>query len=89
MNLGYFTSFTVFLALNDADFCNKFLRDPSQHSKVGFLPLKKYMMFWGMVYLVITICVWLFKTENNFQALGEIFCKSKFGSRRQDEAIQV
>lgn len=26
MNAGYFTSFTVFLALNDASFCNAWLR---------------------------------------------------------------
>ena len=26
MNIGYFASFTVFLALNDADFCNAYLR---------------------------------------------------------------
>lgn len=26
MNVGYFTSFTVFLALNDADFCNAYFR---------------------------------------------------------------
>jgi len=33
MNLGYFTSFTVFLALNDPDFCNKYLRHPHSASK--------------------------------------------------------
>ncbi len=26
MNIGYFTSFTVFLALNNAEFCNAHLR---------------------------------------------------------------
>ena len=37
MNLGYFASFTVFLALNDAGFCNRYLR--SHPSPVGVLSL--------------------------------------------------
>lgn len=70
MNLGYFTSFTVFLAFNDPDFCNKYLRPEGSASKDGILLLRQYMRFWGTAYLIITICVWLFKRENNFQALG-------------------
>ena len=30
MNIGYFTSFTVFIALNDADFCNAYFRLPGE-----------------------------------------------------------
>jgi len=71
MNLGYFTSFTVFLALNDPDFCNKYLRHPEQASKQGVLLLGQYMRFWGVAYLIITVCVWLFKREDNFQAPGQ------------------
>jgi len=37
----------------------------------GVLLLGQYMWFWGVAYLIITICVWLFKREDNFQALGE------------------
>lgn len=70
MNLGYFTSFTVFLAFNDPDFCNKYLRPAGSPSKAGILSLKQYMTFWGAAYLLITICVWLLKREDNFQALG-------------------
>ena len=36
----------------------------------GVLLLGQYMRFWGLAYLVITICVWLFKREDNFQAPG-------------------
>ena len=41
MNTGYFTSFTVFLALNDAPFCNKYLR--AQDLPEGILPLASYL----------------------------------------------
>lgn len=30
MNTGYFTSFTIFLAFSDPDFCNKYLREVPQ-----------------------------------------------------------
>jgi hypothetical protein len=29
MNTGYFTSFTIFLALSNAEFCNKYIRSNS------------------------------------------------------------
>ena len=38
MNIGYFASFTVFLALNDADFSNAYLRPagaPHQARNLG------------------------------------------------------
>lgn len=37
MNIGYFMSFTVFLALNDADFCNAWLRSGGEASTEGGL----------------------------------------------------
>lgn len=70
MNLGYFTSFTVFLALNDPDFCNKHLRAAGSKEPHGVVLLSHYLSFWGWAYLIITVCVWLFKREDNFQALG-------------------
>ena len=42
MNIGYFTSFTAFLALNDAGFCNKYLRRAARgchgHSQPDSVP---------------------------------------------------
>lgn len=70
MNLGYFTSFTVFLALNDPDFCNSYLRAKGSERPQGLILLSHYLSFWGWAYLIITVCVWLFKREDNFQALG-------------------
>ena len=66
MNAGYFTSFTVFLALNDASFCNAWLRGPEAASPVGVLTLAAYLRFWGWAYLAITLAVAALKRETNF-----------------------
>ncbi|GAB4813183.1 hypothetical protein N2152v2_000229 [Parachlorella kessleri] len=62
MNTGYFTSFTIFLALSDPDFCNKYLRSGVPHEK-GILTLSGYLRFWGWVYLTFTLLLALFKRE--------------------------
>ena len=69
MNIGYFTSFTVFLALNDVDFCNKYLRS-GDHQPQGLLPLGTYLRFWGWFYGVLTILIAAFKSEVNFRPSG-------------------
>lgn len=69
MNIGYFTSFTAFLALNDANFCNNYLREVSQPE--GILPLAGYLQFWGWFFVVITVLIALFKHETNFQPAGK------------------
>ena len=66
MNIGYFTSFTAFLALNDAGFCNKYLRRKTATADAGILSLTAYLRFWGWVYLIVTIGIALFKREVNF-----------------------
>ena len=70
MNIGYFTSFTAFLALNDADFCNNYLR--SKSSPEGILPLAGYLTFWGWFFAVVTVLIALFKHETNFQPAGNV-----------------
>ena len=74
MNIGYFTSFTAFLALNDAQFCNNYLRAvPYQE---GILPLAGYLKFWGWFFVVITVVIAVFKHETNFQPAGALLCAS-------------
>lgn len=70
MNIGYFTSFTVFLAMNDPDFCNKYLR--AVPMPTGLLSMSAYLQFWGWFYLCITIVLCLFKKEVNFQSKGAL-----------------
>eukprot|EP01024_Parvocaulis_polyphysoides_P008612 TRINITY_DN1256_c1_g2_i1.p2 TRINITY_DN1256_c1_g2~~TRINITY_DN1256_c1_g2_i1.p2 ORF type:complete len:302 (+),score=32.11 TRINITY_DN1256_c1_g2_i1:177-1082(+) len=65
MNIGYFLSFTVFLALNDPDFCNSYLRVEKQ--TVGIITLASYLKFWGCAFAIITIIVALFKSGPELQ----------------------
>lgn len=60
MNIGYFTSFTVFLALSDPGFCSSYLGTPDG---VPVVTLSGYMQFWGYVYLLVTAAVAVFKPE--------------------------
>ncbi|KAI8847879.1 acetyl-coenzyme A transporter 1-domain-containing protein [Chytridium lagenaria] len=50
LNSGYFLSFTVFLAMNSAEFCNKYLR--SVPLEEGMLGLGSYLRFWGVMFLI-------------------------------------
>jgi PAT family acetyl-CoA transporter-like MFS transporter 1 len=58
MNIGYFMSFTIFLALNDASFCAKWLGREGE-----LLTLGGYLWWWGWAYVAVTVLVGLFKRE--------------------------
>ncbi|XP_078617067.1 acetyl-coenzyme A transporter 1-like [Branchiostoma floridae x Branchiostoma japonicum] len=58
---GYFLGFVLFLALESADFCNKYLRSEPQTE--GIMTLAGFLYFWGIVFLVTTTLVWIFKRE--------------------------
>jgi hypothetical protein len=68
MNIGYFASFTVFLALNDADFCNKYFR--SVPSEDGIVTLATYLRVWGWACATVTLLIAAFKREINFPPSG-------------------
>ncbi|QFZ27743.1 putative uncharacterized membrane protein [Clavispora lusitaniae] len=55
MNCGYFSSFTVFLALNSPEFANKYLRETPKDT--GLFSLGGYLAFWGWAYLLVTIFI--------------------------------
>jgi hypothetical protein len=61
LNIGYFLSYTIFLGLNSAEFCNKWLR--SETSPDAMVSLSGYMYFWGVMFFLVTISLILFKTE--------------------------
>jgi len=61
MNAGFFLSFTVFLAFNDKDFCNRYFRSVDQD--VGLISLSSYMKWWGVIYAAVTLYIALFKSE--------------------------
>lgn len=58
---GYFIAFTVFMALESADFCNSYLRFTP--SDTGIVDLASFLYFWGILFLVVTTLVGLFKHE--------------------------
>lgn len=58
---GYFLGNVVFLALESPEFCNKFLRNIPQD--VGAVTLSGFLYFWGIVFLVTTTLVMVFKSE--------------------------
>lgn len=57
INTGYFSSFTIFLALSSPDFANKYLR--SVPLDEGLFTMGSYLKFWGWMYLLVTIIVCL------------------------------
>eukprot|EP00198_Chlamydomonas_reinhardtii_P003051 XP_001692387.1 flagellar/basal body protein [Chlamydomonas reinhardtii] len=78
---GIFTSFTVFLALQDAAFCNKYIRAHSWlgsligatpadlNLPVGLVSLAGYMRFWGWVFAAVTAAIALFVRERSEEEL--------------------
>eukprot|EP00474_Spongospora_subterranea_P009617 CRZ10075.1 hypothetical protein [Spongospora subterranea] len=60
-NIGFFMSYTIFLALSSPSFCNQWIR--KEPLSVGITSLSSYIYFWGWVMIVSTLLIWLFKTE--------------------------
>ncbi|KAH3818059.1 acetyl-coenzyme A transporter 1-like [Dreissena polymorpha] len=58
---GYFLGNVLFVALESADFCNKYLRSVPQD--VGIVTLSGFLYFWGLVFFISTTLVWIFKSE--------------------------
>ncbi|XP_062408260.1 acetyl-coenzyme A transporter 1 [Sardina pilchardus] len=59
---GYFLGNVLFLALESADFCNKYLRYEPQEK--GIVTLSDFLFFWGIVFLVSTTLVAILKKES-------------------------
>ncbi|TRZ11224.1 hypothetical protein HGM15179_015896 [Zosterops borbonicus] len=59
---GYFLGNVLFLALESASFCNKYLRFEPQPR--GIVTLADFLFFWGAVFLVTTTLVAFLKKEN-------------------------
>ncbi|KAF4793749.1 Acetyl-coenzyme A transporter 1 [Turdus rufiventris] len=59
---GYFLGNVLFLALESASFCNKYLRFEPQPR--GIVTLSDFLFFWGAVFLITTTLVAFLKKEN-------------------------
>jgi len=93
MNLGYFTSFTVFLALNDAEFCNQHFRKNGLVSDVGLVSLGSYLTFWGWFYIAVTLAIALFVSEDdgddNYDTSSRSNGKKRNGNRKKKAAVST
>lgn len=58
---GFFISYTFFMAFHSPDFCNKYVRSTPQD--VGIADLPTFLFYFGIVFLLVTSGVWLFKRE--------------------------
>lgn len=61
LNIGYFLSFTVFLALSSPEFSNKYIW--SEPKEVGIVQLGAYMQFWAFMYFAVTAWLIFMKKE--------------------------
>ncbi|XP_053246316.1 acetyl-coenzyme A transporter 1 [Podarcis raffonei] len=59
---GYFLGNVLFLALESASFCNKYLRFQPQPR--GIVTLSDFLFYWGAVFLITTTLVALLKKED-------------------------
>lgn len=66
LGIGSALAFTVFLALNSVDFANRYFR--SVPADVPLVTLGPYMKFWGLLYIVVTVWLVFFKTEDPVSA---------------------
>lgn len=62
LSLGSFTSFTLFLALQNPSFCDSYVR-PWLGGIGSLLSLSQMLQFVGCIYVVLTICIFALKTE--------------------------
>ncbi|CAG9324206.1 unnamed protein product [Blepharisma stoltei] len=60
-NIGFFASFTIFLAFNSVEFCNKYIY--SEEMKEPAISLPQFMYFWGVINLITSIYLILFSEE--------------------------
>ena len=58
---GFFLGYTIFLALESKDFCNTYLR--LEPEETGMVELSTFLYYWGVIFVVVTTAVWLFKSE--------------------------
>jgi len=72
-SVGYFLAYTVFLAFNTPEFCNKYFRGASAQSQDGIFSLGGFMSFWGGIFLISTACVIGVRRDEHHREQGSIW----------------
>mmetsp|Transcript_36 Transcript_36/g.45 ORF Transcript_36/g.45 Transcript_36/m.45 type:complete len:482 (+) Transcript_36:174-1619(+) len=70
--LGFFMAHIGLLALNDPLLCNKYLRNENFPSDRGIISLSTFLVFWAIVFLVLTMYIWFFRIEEHDESETEI-----------------
>jgi MFS transporter, PAT family, solute carrier family 33 (acetyl-CoA transportor), member 1 len=63
--LGVFVANQGFIALSDEKWCHKHLGITASG---GLITLPGFMLFWGYVFVIVTVLIWLFKKEEPVDA---------------------
>eukprot|EP01034_Spumella_vulgaris_P021379 gene21379-27409_t len=66
--IGIFLANQGFIALSDAHWCHKYL---GMEQGTSLITLAGFMHFWGYVFLITTLGVWIFKTEEPVDASAD------------------
>jgi PAT family acetyl-CoA transporter-like MFS transporter 1 len=63
--IGRFIGFTILMTFESANFTNRFIRKPFllTEKSSGLFTLDHFIRFWGIAFLVVSICIALFQRE--------------------------
>ena len=64
-SIGYFSAYTIFLALNTPEFCNRHFRAADAPSPHGLVSLRGFVTFWAWVFLFSTVCVFFVRRDEH------------------------
>ena len=71
---SFYYNMSRFIALSDDEWCHKFLGMAKGHHLIS---LGGFMRFWGYVFIVTTIFIWLFKDEEHVRSLFSFSVREK------------
>ncbi|KAK5583252.1 hypothetical protein RB653_004843 [Dictyostelium firmibasis] len=80
LNTGYFLSYTIFLTLSSPTFANRYLR--SIPSDQGMITLPGYLMFWGILFIILSIYLALFKDEESTTVSHQIIQDNNYDKNK-------
>lgn len=62
---GFFIGYIIFVALESADFCNKYLRTVESQSAEGIVSFESFLLYNGVIFIVVTILIALLRAEKS------------------------
>lgn len=66
---GFFIGNVIFLALESADFSNKYIRSAANQATTGIVTFEEFLYYCGVTFLVITVLVLILKHEKANQSI--------------------